>query len=148
MTKLEVFDPAMCCSTGVCGPQVDPKLATFEADLRWLGARGADVTRYNLGSEPGAFVGSDIVRTILQSSGEDVLPVVLVDGKLRWSGHYPTRDELATTLPASAAAASDVDCCAPTDSASDACCAPAGASTLQVVAVPVANSCAPDSGCC
>ena len=105
MTKLEVFDPAMCCSSGVCGPQVDPKLASFEADLRWLSAQGADVTRYNLGSEPGAFAGSDLVRTILQSGGEEVLPVVLVDGKLKWSGHYPSRDELAATLPAAGTAA-------------------------------------------
>ncbi len=34
MTTIEVFDPAMCCSTGVCGPQVDPDLARFAADLR------------------------------------------------------------------------------------------------------------------
>lgn len=148
MTKLEVFDPAMCCSTGVCGPQVDPKLATFEADLRWLGAQGADVNRYNLGSEPGAFAGSDIVRTILQTTGEDVLPIVLVDGKLRWSGHYPTRDELAATLSAGAPAVADAGCCAPADGASDACCAPADTTALQVVAAPAANSCAPDSGCC
>lgn len=116
MTKLEVFDPAMCCSTGVCGPQVDPRLATFEADLRWLGSQGADVTRYNLGSEPGAFAGSDVVRTILSSGGEDVLPVVLIDGRLKWTGHYPTRDELAATLqvaPADGASACSPDsgCC-------------------------------------
>ena len=29
MKKLEVFDPAMCCSTGVCGVEVDPVLAQF-----------------------------------------------------------------------------------------------------------------------
>ena len=112
MTKLEVFDPAMCCSTGVCGPQVDPKLASFEADLRWLSAQGAEVTRYNLGSEPGAFAGSDLVRTILQSGGEDVLPVVLVDGKLKWTGHYPSRDELAATL-SSAEATTPASACTP-----------------------------------
>ncbi len=115
MTKLEIFDPAMCCATGVCGPQVDPKLANFEADLRWLAEQGADVTRYNLGSEPGAFAGSDLVRTILASGGEDVLPVVLVDGKLKWTGHYPSRDELAATLAPA--------CCAPAEeAAAGGCC--------------------------
>jgi len=153
MTKLEVFDPAMCCSTGVCGPQVDPRLATFEADLRWLGAQGADVTRYNLGSEPGAFAGSDVVRTILQSGGEDVLPVVLVDGRLRWTGHYPTRDELAATLPAAtlpaaAPATAEAACCSPADQVGDACCAPAAAQPLQVVSAPAAGACSPDNGCC
>ena len=157
MTKLEVFDPAMCCSTGVCGPQVDPALARFEADLRWLGSQGAEVTRYNLGSEPGAFAGSDIVRTVLQAGGEDVLPVVLVDGKLKWTGHYPTRDELAAVVPslaAPAAASADAGGCAPAASTADpaadassgavgdACCAP---STVQIGSAPAAASL---GGCC
>lgn len=159
MTKLEVFDPAMCCSTGVCGPQVDPALARFEADLRWLGSQGADVTRYNLGSEPGAFAGSDIVRTVLQAGGEDVLPVVLVDGKLKWTGHYPTRDELAAAVPSLATpggASADAGCCAPaaTDPASavassgaagDACCAP---STVQIGSALTAASPTPSTGGC
>ncbi|MEX2621006.1 MAG: arsenic metallochaperone ArsD family protein, partial [Egibacteraceae bacterium] len=55
MVTVEVFDPAMCCSTGVCGPSVDPALARFASDLDWLGEQGAQVRRYNLGQEPGAF---------------------------------------------------------------------------------------------
>ncbi len=43
MTKLEVYDPAMCCSTGVCGPEVDPALVTFAADLKWVEAQGIAV---------------------------------------------------------------------------------------------------------
>ncbi len=152
MTKLEVFDPAMCCSTGVCGPQVDPALARFEADLRWLATtQGADVTRYNLGSEPGAFAGSDTVRAVLQAGGEDALPVVLVDGKLKWTGHYPTRDELAAALPTTpgAPAGADHGCCGPADSAGtssdDGCCAP----TLQIGSAPLAaSSSATTGGCC
>lgn len=110
MTVLQVFDPAMCCSTGVCGPQVDPRLATFESDLRWLGTRGAQVTRHNLGQEPGAFAESEVVRTILASGGEEALPVILVDGRLRWTGQYPTRDELAA-----AAGVVDPSPCSPAD---------------------------------
>jgi hypothetical protein len=36
VTKVEVFDPPMCCSSGVCGPNVDPTLARLAADLHWL----------------------------------------------------------------------------------------------------------------
>jgi len=118
MTTVQVFDPAMCCSTGVCGPQVDPHLATFESDLRWLGTQGAQVTRYNLGQEPGAFAENDVVRTVLQSGGEEALPVILVDGRLRWTGQHPTRDELgagAAAVPAAQA------CCVPTEQASGCC---------------------------
>ena len=49
MSKLEVFDPAMCCSTGVCGVDVDPVLVQFAADLQWLGEQGVEIKRYNLG---------------------------------------------------------------------------------------------------
>ena len=117
---VEVFDPAMCCSTGVCGPSVDPALARFESDLRWLGDHGATVTRRNLAQEPGAFVANPLVAAMLASGGEEVLPIVLVDGKLRSSGTWLTRTDLAaaaglptaaTELPAPEGAA----CCAPAD---------------------------------
>lgn len=28
--KIEVFDPPMCCSSGVCGPAVDPVFPRFD----------------------------------------------------------------------------------------------------------------------
>jgi len=94
-TTIEVFDPAMCCSTGVCGPSVEPDLARFAGDLSWIDGQGVGVRRYNLGQEPGAFATRDIVRSALESGGEKALPVILVDGRLKWIGHYPTREELA-----------------------------------------------------
>lgn len=128
MTSLTVFDPAMCCSTGVCGPQVEPHLARFEADLRWLVAEGAEVTRHNLGQDPGAFAASDVVRAVLDSGGEQALPVILLDGRLRWTGSYPSRDELAAILPPSTAPAESSPassaCCPPSspDTAAGGCC--------------------------
>ena len=96
MTTVEVFDPAMCCSTGVCGPSVDPALATFAADLGWLAHQGVPVERHSLSQEPGAFAESDLVRQLLVEHGEKALPAVVVDGELRSSGRYPTQAELAT----------------------------------------------------
>ena len=95
MTKVEVFDPAMCCSTGVCGPSVDPRLARFAADLEWLAGQGVDVTRATLSQEPERFIASAPVRDALTQIGEGALPAVLVDGHLRSTGHYPSRTELA-----------------------------------------------------
>ncbi|MFC9543039.1 arsenite efflux transporter metallochaperone ArsD [Streptomyces sp. NPDC056956] len=124
-TTIEVFDPAMCCSTGVCGPTVEPHLARFAADLRWVGEQGATVTRHNLGQEPGEFATRPIVAGVLQSGGEEALPVILINGRLKWTGHYPTRDELAAEAGVLPAAASP----APTElkviGADDACCSPA-----------------------
>ncbi len=95
MTKVDVFDPAMCCSTGVCGPSVDPKLARFAADLEWLAGQGVEVTRATLSQEPEKFIASAPVRDALSQIGEGALPAVLVDGQLHSTGHYPTRTELA-----------------------------------------------------
>ncbi|EYR65155.1 arsenic resistance operon repressor [Actinotalea ferrariae CF5-4] len=95
MSTIEVFEPAMCCSTGVCGTDVPQELVTFSADLDWLRGRGQDVARFNLASEPAAFAGRPAVLDLLQVSGSEGLPLVLVDGAVAMAGRYPGRAELA-----------------------------------------------------
>jgi len=92
---LEVFDPAMCCSTGVCGSSVDPALASFASDLDWVASSGVTVRRYNLGQEPGVFAEREQVRTLLNDGGEAALPIVIAGGAVRSSGRYPSRNDLA-----------------------------------------------------
>ena len=92
--ELNSYDPAMCCSTGVCGPEVDPALVRFAADLEWIEGQGVSVRRYNLGQEPDAFAREDTVRLALQREGDDALPLILLDGEVVSRGRYPTRDEL------------------------------------------------------
>jgi len=95
MTRLQVFDPAMCCSTGVCGPQVDPQLPRFAADLEWLRSQRVEVERYNLAHQPRGFVETETVKQTLKAEGEKCLPLVLVDGEIVSRGSYPSREELA-----------------------------------------------------
>jgi hypothetical protein len=91
---LRVFDPAMCCSTGVCGPSVDPALARFAADVAWLARQGAKVERFNLGTDPAAFAAEPAVKAAL-ARGVEVLPLVMVDGRVVSEGAYPSRETLA-----------------------------------------------------
>lgn len=98
MKKIEVFDPALCCSSGVCGTEVDQALVTFSADVDWLKQQGGAVTRYNLAQQPMAFVENRIVQAFLERSGEKGLPLVLVDGAMMLTGRYPSRGELAHWL--------------------------------------------------
>lgn len=93
---LQVFDPAMCCSTGLCGPDVDSKLVQFAADFDWLKSRGVIVQRHNLSQKPAAFVENAAVRAALKDQGEAALPALLVNGQLAIAGRYPDRAELAT----------------------------------------------------
>ncbi len=95
MTTVRVFDPAMCCSSGVCGPSVDPQLARFSADLDWLKTQGVSVERFNLAQQPGAFAEDPAVRTALETQGEAGLPVVKVNDEIKSSRVYPTRAQLS-----------------------------------------------------
>jgi AhpD family alkylhydroperoxidase len=106
MKLIQIYDPPMCCSTGVCGPDVDPKLVQFAADVKWLTEQGATVERFNLAQTPIAFAENDLVRTALTEKGEAALPLIVVEGKVAVSGAYPTREELASLLGLSGASAS------------------------------------------
>ena len=95
MTTIRVFDPALCCSTGVCGVDVDQALVTFAADIDWLKSKGVTVERINLAQQPQAFAEHAAIRDLLKAQGEKALPVLLVDGELKTTGRYPSRDELS-----------------------------------------------------
>jgi hypothetical protein len=97
-TDVTVFDSAMCCSSGVCGPAIDPMLIRVSADLNWLGKRGLQVERVNLGQEPIRFVETPAVRELLDRDGEQALPVVMLRGEVFAAGRYPTRKEFADAL--------------------------------------------------
>lgn len=115
MTKLEVYDPAMCCSTGVCGPEVDPTLVAFAADLKWLAEQGIAVQRYNLGQEPQAFAANPMIVKELEA-GMDRLPIIVIDGEIIATGIYLTRDQLAKKLGLMAEQSPPVkssSCCSP-----------------------------------
>jgi hypothetical protein len=91
---LRVFDRPMCCSTGVCGGEVDPVLVRFAADLDWLKRQGIAVSRHNPSQEPTAFVGNPAVRRALQERGSACLPLVLWGEETVAAGAYPDRSAL------------------------------------------------------
>ncbi|WFE75312.1 arsenite efflux transporter metallochaperone ArsD [Roseinatronobacter sp. S2] len=125
MTTLTVYDPAMCCSTGICGTDIDQKLITLAADLDWLRAQGVAVQRFGLSREPAEFVANDQIRDLMQASGGDDLPAFVVDGKLVAKAHYPDRIEMA------AWAGVAVDQEMPPSKRGGCCCGPAKAERKQ-----------------
>jgi hypothetical protein len=94
MTTIQVFDPALCCSTGVCGTDVDQALVTFSADAAWAKEQGATIERFNLAQQPLVFAQMPPVKAFLERSGEEALPLILVDGQVALAGRYPNRAEL------------------------------------------------------
>lgn len=118
MSKIQVFDPALCCSTGVCGTDVDQKLVDFSADADWLKRSGGKIERFNLAQQPMAFAENAVVKAFLERSGADALPVILVDGEIALAGRYPTRKELAR-LAGISSALSDISV---SEAKADGCC--------------------------
>jgi hypothetical protein len=98
MSKIVIFDPAMCCSTGVCGPSVDPELLRVAAVLENLKKAGIEVARHNLTSDPSAFMQNEAVSNALNQKGAEALPITVVDGNIAKSGSYPTNEEFAKLL--------------------------------------------------
>ena len=97
-TVLDVFDPAMCCSTGVCGPDVDDSLADFANDVKWMKSQGIEVNRFNLGQEPEVFKSNPAVLSKLKNEGSDVLPIIMINGEIISEGGYPDRRQLTDWL--------------------------------------------------
>lgn len=95
---LQVYDPPLCCSTGVCGPDVDPELVRFAADLHWLESHGVSVERFNLAQQPAAFAGNPAILELLNAEGTASLPAIVVAEAIVSSAAYPSRDELAALV--------------------------------------------------
>jgi hypothetical protein len=131
MKALTIYDPALCCPTGICGVEIDQNLVDFAADLAWLKSEGIEVKRINLSQEPALFAENEQVKTILQESGVEGLPVILADNELQSFGQYPDRVKLAQMagVPAAQtvgqASAPAAGCCGQNDGAvkpSSGCC--------------------------
>ncbi len=95
MKTIQVFDPALCCSTGVCGVNVDQSLVSFAADVEWAKQNGAKIERFNLAQQPMSFAENPVAKAFLERSGQDALPLILMDGEVVLAGRYPNRAELA-----------------------------------------------------
>ncbi|MGM9992903.1 MAG: arsenite efflux transporter metallochaperone ArsD [Candidatus Bruticola sp.] len=95
MKTIKIYEPAMCCPTGLCGVSVDPELLRISTKLNTLKQNGIEVKRFNLSNAPQEFVNNKAVAEFLQKFGPEKLPVVVVDNKIVIAGHYPSNEEFA-----------------------------------------------------
>lgn len=132
MKTIQVYDPALCCNTGVCGADVDQNLVNFSADVDWAKQAGAQIERFNLAQQPMAFAENPLVKGALEKTGEAALPLLLADGEVLLSGRYPTREELGAWIgvapsPSAQAEPKNNGCCnssasAPAQATAQKCC--------------------------
>jgi len=98
MKKLTIYDPAMCCPTGVCGTDVDTKLVQLASFLSALDKNIFEVSRYGLTTEPAQYIANVQVASILKTDGVDSLPLVFLNDELIFSKDYPTVPNLSSKL--------------------------------------------------
>lgn len=98
MKKMSIYEPAMCCSTGLCGVGVDPELLRISTVINTLKKKDINVDRYNLSSAPMEFVTNQTINDFINTSGVEELPATVVDGQIVITGRYPTNEEFSKIL--------------------------------------------------
>ena len=129
MKTMKIFEPAMCCPTGLCGVGVDPELLRVSTVLNTLKENGIEVQRYNLTSAPMEFVNHTAVAEFLKKFGPEKLPVVMVDDFIVITERYPTNEEFTSWLELSPELLATEDCCeevSASDENSEGCCCSSG----------------------
>lgn len=99
MRTLEIFEPALCCATGVCGPEPDRQLIELQNTINLLAKAGIEVKRYAINQAPMAFVRNETVKAFIRANGPGKLPLTLLDGELIQAGEYPAIDTLKARMP-------------------------------------------------
>lgn len=109
MKNLKIYDPAMCCSSGVCGTDVDTELVQLANFLKNLDQCSVKVERFNLSQEPAEYT-KEPVATTLKDKGTDALPLVMIDGEIISTGEYPDLGKLSGLLGANDISLEMPDC--------------------------------------
>lgn len=117
MPTLKLYDPALCCSTGVCGAEVDQQLVDTAALIDWAKKQGAVIERFNLAKNPEAFANNPQVSGFLQTAGSSALPLVILDDQIFLAGRYPSKNELCHWLGINTAN----NCCASQETEATCC---------------------------
>ncbi len=98
MKKMLIYEPAMCCPTGLCGVGVDPELLRISTALNTLKKKGIIIERYNLSNSPQEFVNNEEISRLMEAGGVEILPATVVDGEVKITKRYPTNEEIITLL--------------------------------------------------
>ncbi len=96
--RIKIYDPAMCCSSGLCGPSIDPVLVKMNEAVLALKKQGVDVERFNLAQQPKEFLENKKIAELLHKGGKKVLPVTMINGEVFKTGAYPDYEEICKVL--------------------------------------------------
>ena len=96
--KIEIYDPPMCCPSGLCGPSIDPALIKMNDAVLALKKQGVEIERFNLTQQPKEFMANKKVADLLHKNGKKALPVIVVNGDVFKTGEYPDYEDICMAL--------------------------------------------------
>lgn len=96
--KIIIYDPPMCCSSGVCGPNPDRTLIDFQDTFQRLVRSGESIERYIITQSPEKFKENPKIIKLIQEQQLKVLPITTVNGEIVKTGSYPTKQEFNSYL--------------------------------------------------
>jgi hypothetical protein len=99
---VELFDPPMCCPSGLCGPSLDQTLLDVNEMIMTLQRENLRVERYQMTSNPNAFLSNTEVMKLVREKQMEALPIIVVRGKVIKVGAYPSVDEIRAALTGAA----------------------------------------------
>lgn len=96
--KIELYEPPMCCSSGLCGPELDPVLIQMSDAILALTKQGVTVERFNLAQQLSVMMANKVVADLIHKNGRKILPIIIVNGEIFKTGQYPSYEELCRRL--------------------------------------------------
>lgn len=98
--KIEIYDPAMCCTSGVCGTSIDENLVKINENIEMLEAKYIElqVYRYMISQQPLKFKENKDVYNLIKQNGGEALPITTLNGKVIKYGEYPSLEEMLNAI--------------------------------------------------
>jgi len=96
---INIYEPPICCPTGVCGPEPDKVLIDFQNTVNALTKHGYKVNRYAINQQPLEFTKSGKIKNMIKDKGIKILPVTLVDDAIIKTESYPNIDDFKNIVP-------------------------------------------------
>ena len=98
--NLIIYEGAMCCSTGICGPEPDKELIEFNETLKKINEEFGDVKiiRASLSVDIKMFLENKEIFQLVKENGQEILPITTINGKVVAMMKYPKLSELKEEL--------------------------------------------------
>lgn len=99
--EVKIYDPALCCPTGLCGVNIDPELMRIAVVIESLKKKGILIERFNLRDNPQVYVDTKVVNDFIQKESIDNFPITTLNGVIVLTKSYPSNKQISEWIEVS-----------------------------------------------